>query len=154
MRNLILATAIMFGGLGTANADMVSDALANNLYSGTLQIGDSALGAIIDKGDRSDNWIETSGSAMFTYAFAKGFHKGLLDKSFGDASDKAFASIIKNYVYADEKGDIHLDQAVKVGSLNLKNSKGDYSYYITSERRINDYKGLAALLYASMELKK
>ncbi len=51
MRNLILAAVIVFGGLGCARADMVGDALANNLYAGTLQTGDSVLGAIIDKGD-------------------------------------------------------------------------------------------------------
>ncbi len=109
---------------------------------------------IINKGDQKGNWIETSASAMFTYAFAKGAHKKLLDGSFLDASDKAFNSIWKNYMYTDEKGDVHLDQAVKVGSLNIKNSKGDYDYYISCERRLDDYKGLAALLYASMELNK
>src|SRR6185295_9759567 len=30
---------------------------------------------VMDKGNLDDNWIETSGSAMFTYAFAKGYHK-------------------------------------------------------------------------------
>ncbi|HRI80693.1 MAG TPA: glycoside hydrolase family 88 protein, partial [Cyclobacteriaceae bacterium] len=45
---------------------------------------------VIDKGNLNDNWIETSGSAMFTFAFAKGYHKGLLDKSFEASSLKAF----------------------------------------------------------------
>lgn len=53
MRNLILVAAIVFGGIGYARADMVSDVMANNLYAGTLQTGDSVLGAIIDKGDRA-----------------------------------------------------------------------------------------------------
>lgn len=109
---------------------------------------------VINKGELKDNWIETSGSAMFTYAFAKGFNKGLLDKSFMEASQKAFTAIQSRYVYQDENGDVHLDQAVKVGSLNMKNSKGDYDYYISCERRLDDFKGLAAWLYASMELKK
>ncbi len=109
---------------------------------------------IINRGDRQDNWIETSASAMFTYAFAKGAHKKLLDKEFFDSSIKAYNSLLSNYMYSDEHGDVHLDQAVKVGSLNIKNSKGDYDYYINCERRLDDYKGLAALLYASMELNK
>ena len=109
---------------------------------------------VINRGSLSDNWIETSASAMFTYAFAKGYHKNLLDKTYGDAAERAYAALISNYVYADSRGDIHLDQGVKVGSLNPKNSKGDYLYYISSERRLDDYKGLAALLYASIELNK
>ncbi len=91
---------------------------------------------------------------MFTYAFAKGFNKKLLDKSYLEASEKAFNSILNNYMYTDTQGNIHLDQTVKVGSLNLKNSKGDYAYYVSCERRLDDHKGLAALLYASLELNK
>jgi len=34
---------------------------------------------------------------------------------------------------------------------DVKNSKGDYAYYVGCERRLDDYKGLAALLYASIE---
>ena len=109
---------------------------------------------IINKGDRGDNWIETSASGMFIYAFAKGNHKGLLDKSFLEVSSQAYDALLNNYVYADLKNELHLDQAVKVGSLNIKNSKGDYDYYINCERRVDDYKGLAALLYASMELNR
>ena len=36
---------------------------------------------VVDKGDRPDNWTDNSGSAMFTYAIAKGIELGLLDKN-------------------------------------------------------------------------
>ena len=78
--------------------------------------------------------------------------KGYLNKIYQTASRKAFNSLVKNYIYFDDTGRLYLDQTVKVGTLNLKNSKGDYNYYITSERRINDYKGLGALLFAAIEL--
>ena len=107
---------------------------------------------VVDKGSAEGNWIETSCSAMFTYAYAKGFRKGYLEKAYETTSRKAFDSLIKNYVYFDDAGRLYLDQTVKVGTLNIKNSKGDYNYYITSERRINDYKGLGALLFAAIEL--
>ena len=109
---------------------------------------------VTNKGHLEGNWIETSASAMFTYSFARGFHKGLLDKSYLDAAEKAYGSLMTNFAYTDHQGDIHLDQGVKVGTLNPKNSKGDYAYYISSERRLDDYKGLAAFLYASIELNK
>jgi unsaturated rhamnogalacturonyl hydrolase len=107
---------------------------------------------VIDKGSDEDNWIETSCSAMFIYAYAKGFRKGYLDKTYETASGKAFDSLIDHYIYFDDAGHLYLDQTVKVGTLNVKNSKGDYHYYVTSERRINDYKGLGALLFAAIEL--
>ena len=109
---------------------------------------------VIDKGDKSGNWIETSCSAMFAYSFAKGNHKGYLDKSFLTSAQQAYNSLLKNYVYADEKGNLHLDRTVKVGTLNPKTSKGDFQYYISTECRIDDYKGLAAFLYASIELER
>jgi unsaturated rhamnogalacturonyl hydrolase len=109
---------------------------------------------VMDKGSSAGNWIETSSSAMFVYALAKGAHNKLIDKGYLNSAEAAYRSLMKNHVYQDEKGDLHLDQAVKVGTLNIKNSKGDYDYYIGGERRLDDYKGLAAWLYASLELKK
>ncbi|HEU5291566.1 MAG TPA: glycoside hydrolase family 88 protein [Cyclobacteriaceae bacterium] len=109
---------------------------------------------VLDKGDKPGNWIETSCSAMFAYTFAKGNHKGYLDKSFLTSAQQAYDGLLKNYVYVDGKGNLHLDRTVKVGTLNPKTSKGDFQYYITTECRIDDYKGLAALLYASIELER
>ena len=107
---------------------------------------------VVDKGGEPGNWIETSSSAMFAYGFAKGYHKGLLDETYYQRARAAFDAIIKNYTWYDEEGNIYLTQTVKVGTLNQKVSKGDYAYYVSCERRVNDYKGLAALLYASMAL--
>lgn len=107
---------------------------------------------VIDKGGVPGNWFETSCSAMFAYAFAKGHRKGLLDESFRQRAQQAFDALVNDYVYFDDAGRLYFDQTVKVGTLNPKTSKGDFAYYITTERRINDYKGLGALLYASLEL--
>jgi unsaturated rhamnogalacturonyl hydrolase len=109
---------------------------------------------VIDKNDKSDNWPETSASAMFAYAFAKGYNQKYLDESFKVSAGKAYDAIVNKFLYADDHGNLHLDQTVKIGTLNPKTSKGDYKYYISTERRINDYKGLAAFLYASIELNK
>jgi unsaturated rhamnogalacturonyl hydrolase len=107
---------------------------------------------VLDKGDKPGNWIETSCSAMFAYAFAKGNHKGYLDQAFLTSAQQTYDGLLKNYIYVDEKGNLHLDRTVKVGTLNIKTSKGDFQYYITTECRIDDYKGLASFLYASIEL--
>ncbi|MBX2898459.1 MAG: glycoside hydrolase family 88 protein [Cyclobacteriaceae bacterium] len=106
---------------------------------------------VINKGNQPGNWIETSSSAMFIYAFAKGHRAGWLDKKYYDLAASAFNSLVRNYVKFDEAGRLYLDQTVKIGTLNPKGSKGDYEYYITTERRINDYKGLSPLLFASIE---
>lgn len=107
---------------------------------------------VLDRGHQPDNWIETSCSAMFAYGFAKGYNLGLLDESYRQRAQQAFQAIIADYTYYDAAGRLYLAQTVKVGTLNLKVSKGDYAYYVHCERRINDYKGLAALLYAALAL--
>lgn len=107
---------------------------------------------VVNKADHAGNWVETSASAMYAYAFAKGYNKGYLDKSYYERARKAFHSIIKNHCYFNDAGDLYLDQTVKVGTLNMEVSKGDYAYYISGERRINDFKGLSPLLYTSLEL--
>lgn len=109
---------------------------------------------VIDKGQDPDNWIETSASAMFAYAFAKASHRGYLDASYEQAAKQAYAALIANYVYIDSRQGVHLTQTVKIGTLNPKTSKGDFAYYVSTERRLDDYKGLAALLFAGMELNK
>jgi unsaturated rhamnogalacturonyl hydrolase len=107
---------------------------------------------VTNKAYEPRNWIETSGSAMFAYAFAKGYNKGILDKTYLAAAQKAFDTMTKDYIFFDDEGRIYMDGTVKIGTLNIKTSKGDLDYYVTTERRVNDYKGLGALLYLAQEL--
>lgn len=107
---------------------------------------------VLDKPGKEGNWIETSCSAMFAYAYAKGVRQGYLDASYLKVARDTYSKLIQHYVFEDGSGVLHFDQTVKIGTLNPKNSKGDYEYYIGTERRINDYKGLASLLFLSMEL--
>ena len=109
---------------------------------------------VIDKSDREDNWPETSATAMFAYAFVKGYNDRHLDVSFRDSAVRAYDALLDKFVFVDKRGGLHLDQTVKIGTLNPKTSKGDYQYYISTERRIDDYKGLASFLFASIELNR
>lgn len=109
---------------------------------------------VLDKGSRPDNWIETSCSAMFAYAFAKGAHKGYIPMDYLQQAKKAFNGLVNDYVYFDSDRRFYLTETVYVGTLNFKNSDGSYNYYINTDRRINDFKGVAAFLYLAMELEK
>ena len=50
-------------------------------------------------------------------------------------------------MYFDDSGRINLTGTVKVGTLNVEVSNGSFEYYISVDRRVNDFKGVAALLY-------
>ena len=123
-----------------------------NLANSVAHYQDSQTGLwyqVLDKGDRPDNWHETSCTAMFAYAFARGVRTGYLNDSFRERAEQAYQGLLAHYVYLDENGYFYLTDTVKVGSLS---SKADYEYYVTTERRVNDFKGVAAFLYASLEM--
>ncbi|MFA6401809.1 MAG: glycoside hydrolase family 88 protein [Salinivirgaceae bacterium] len=109
---------------------------------------------VLDKGSRPDNWIESSCSSMFGYAFAKGATKGYLPSEYLHKAEDAFNGLINDYTYFDSEGRFYLTETVYVGTLNFKNSDGSYNYYINVDRRINDFKGVAAFLYLAMALDK
>ena len=107
---------------------------------------------VIDKGNISDNWHETSCTAMIAYAYAKGSKKGYLEYEYKSLADKAFNGLKENYMFFDQDGILYLSGTVRVGTLNFNYSDGSYSYYVSVERRLNDFKGLTALFYLTLYL--
>lgn len=88
--------------------------------------------------DESDCWAETSGSAMFTFAFVTGVKNGWLDaKEYAPAARKAWMALVS---YIDEKGAV---KEVCVGT----NKKNDKQYYYDRPRRTGDYHGQAPYLW-------
>jgi unsaturated rhamnogalacturonyl hydrolase len=59
---------------------------------------------VLNHGGRKGNYLEGSGSAMYTYVFAKGARLGYLDKKYRDIANSAFDGIIKNLITVNEKG--------------------------------------------------
>ena len=107
---------------------------------------------VVDKIEKPGNWIETSCSAMYAYAFAKGNKNGYLPDEYMEKAKTAFNALIDGYVYFDDNHHFYLTRTVKVGTLNTKHSDGSYDYYINVDCRINDFKGTNAFLYLAMEL--
>ncbi|NLP10538.1 glycoside hydrolase family 88 protein [bacterium] len=109
---------------------------------------------VVDRGDHTANWHETSCSAMFSYALARSVHQGYLPKKYLKNAEKAFQGLCRHHVYFDEQGLFYLTGTVKVGTLNFASSQGDFEYYVNTDRRINDFKGVAAFLFAALELNR
>lgn len=95
--------------------------------------------------DEPDFWVETSGSAMFTYAFITGVKHGWLDaEEYAPAARKAWLALIP---YINEQGDI---SEVCVGT----NKKNDKQYYYDRPRITGDYHGQAPFLWCAFALKE
>lgn len=93
--------------------------------------------------DRPDCWPETSGSAMFTYAFITGVKEGWLDAAkYAPAARKAWLALV---TYIDERNNV---TEVCIGT-GKKNSK---QYYYDRPRLAGDFHGQAPYLWCAYAL--
>ena len=110
---------------------------------------------VLNQGGREGNYLEGSGSAMYTYVFAKGVHKGYLDKKYLSIANEAFDGIIKELVSVDQKGLVMIHNIC--GGCGLGGNPyrdGSYEYYINEKRIDNDTKGVAPFILAALELER
>jgi unsaturated rhamnogalacturonyl hydrolase len=110
---------------------------------------------IIDLPDRAPNYLEASGSAMFTYAFAKGANKGYLNKKFLRFAKESFDGMLKEFVTIDGKGLVNLNNTCQGAGLGGNPYRdGTFEYYMGEKKRTNDYKGYGPFLLAAIELER
>jgi unsaturated rhamnogalacturonyl hydrolase len=108
---------------------------------------------VLNQGGREGNYLEGSGSAMYAYAFARGAHKGYLEKKYLDISNSAFDGILKELITVDNKGLITMHNIC--GGCGLGGNPyrdGSYEYYVNEKRIDNDTKGVAPFIMAAIEL--
>lgn len=64
------------------------------------------------------NYIESSATAMFTYAYLKGIRTGLLEKSYMDTAVKAWDLMLDDFIQYEANGTLSWTGTVEVGSLS------------------------------------
>lgn len=119
-----------------------------------LQYDDSMKGTSCN----ISNYLESSASSMFTYAFYKGIRLGILDKNtYSPIADKAYKGLIETFVVEEPNGKIKLIQSCESAGLS-GSRKGDANYYLCgSDVTIhNDTEGkvLGPFIMASLEYEK
>ena len=108
---------------------------------------------ILDRPGAKGNYLEASASSMFVYTLAKGVRNGYLPKSYGQAAEKAYASILKKFITKEADGKTNLQGTVSVSGLGGSPYRdGSYEYYIGEKVVPNDPKGVGAFLLASDEM--
>ena len=109
---------------------------------------------VVDKINEAGNWPETSGTAMFAYALKRAVKDGYIDASYQENARKAYEGLKQNMLFVDENNNVHLLGTVKVGTLNPSSSDGSFNYYISTERRLDDLKGVSPFLALALEFEK
>ena len=109
---------------------------------------------VVDKGSMEGNYIETSGSLMFIYAYAKGVNKGYLKNNYLQLAEVSFISLQNKFI-THKNGSFNLTNVCAGAGLGgTPYRDGSYNYYIHESTRLNDFKGYGPLLLASIEIEK
>ncbi|KAJ7267408.1 glycoside hydrolase family 105 protein [Mycena rebaudengoi] len=109
---------------------------------------------VITQPGRAKNYFESSGTAMFTYSLLKAVRLGFVSDSDGSivaAAKKAYNYAVANWVVPNSDGTMGWINTVHVGSLD---TTGTFEYYVAQSVPLNDLKGVAAFVLASLEFEK
>ena len=129
---------------------------------------------VMDSPSREGNYLESTCSAMFTYALLKAYRKGYVGEKYRDAGIKAYKGIINKFIKVHPDKTISLTECCSVAGLgpaetpeviaamkkiNPKGSvkenrrrDGSYAYYLSEPIRYNDAKGVGPFIWASLEM--
>lgn len=109
---------------------------------------------VLDQGGRADNYLESSGSAMFVYALAKGVRLGVLDAAWMQVAKKGFDGLITQRIHRNGDGTISLTHVCTTAGLGYGRD-GSYDYYVhQTEYADDDGKGVGPFILAAMEMER
>ena len=130
--------------------------ILNRYAEALVKVQDTSTGLwwqVLDKGNEKGNYLEASASSMFVYTLAKGVRLGYIDNKYLVAARKAYAGIIKNFIFTDTEGFTHLNHICQVAGLGGNPYRdGSYDYYISEPIVTDDPKGLGACVMAAVEM--
>ncbi|MDA3854420.1 MAG: glycoside hydrolase family 88 protein [Bacteroidales bacterium] len=131
-------------------------AILNTTCDALLKVRDanSALWyQVLDQGSREGNYLEGSGSAMFSYVFAKGAKNGYLPAEYTAYAKETFQGIVTYLITEYPDGRIEMkDICGGCGLGGTPYRDGSFKYYIEETKVINDTKGVAPFILAALEL--
>lgn len=131
-------------------------AILHRLASAIVEFQDTESGVwyqVMDLGQRSGNYLESSASCMFVYALLKAVRKGYIDSSFRNAGRLGYRGILSQFIEVDSAGLVNINKACAVAGLGGDPYRdGSYDYYINTEIRSNDPKAVGPFILASLEM--
>lgn len=109
---------------------------------------------LVNLGGMDKNYLETSGSAIFSYAILKGVRLGYLPESYKEFGKRAFEGICKTYLHLEE-GNMSLGGICLVAGLGGNGRRsGTFDYYMSEPVVKDDAKGVGPFLLAYTEMKR
>ena len=108
---------------------------------------------VVDKKDFPGNYLETSGTALISYAILKAVRLGFISPKYASMGEKAFTGIMDRYLSKNEDGTLKLGGICLVAGLGGKTRRdGSVEYYLSEPVVENEAKGVAPFLLAYTEM--
>jgi rhamnogalacturonyl hydrolase YesR len=109
---------------------------------------------VLDSPGREGNYLESTCSAMFTYAYLRAAREGYAVPESIDPK-ALYEALVKRFIREDEDGTLNLTDCCAVAGLGGKeNRSGTFEYYINEKIVENDPKGVGPFIWASLEYEK
>ncbi|RED46763.1 unsaturated rhamnogalacturonyl hydrolase [Winogradskyella eximia] len=110
---------------------------------------------VLNLPEREGNYLEATGTSMFTYTLAKGVNKGYLPNTYLENANKAFQGSLDLFITVEDNGVVNLNKCCGVAGLGGDPYRdGTFEYYIGEIIRSNDPKGTGPFIMAALELNK
>ncbi len=130
--------------------------LLEDLAPAIARVQDPATGLwyqVLDQPSRAGNYLETSASAMFVYALARGANRGWLPPAYRDVAQRGFDGLVREKLKTNADGTLSLTGICQVAGLGGKQQRdGSFDYYIHEPVVADDYKGVGPFIMAALEL--
>ena len=127
--------------------------IESDLLKALARVQDKETGMwynVLDKPKEKGNWIESSCTHLFVYAYAKAIRLGAVEEDeFSEILEKAYKGSIDR-LYLDEDGYLVIDD-VCIGTCI---DEGTYEHYISRERIKNDLHGAGAFILMCAEMQR
>lgn len=106
-----------------------------------------------DRPGEEGNYLESTCSAMYCFAMAKGARLGVLAPEYNDKAQEVMNGLLAHKIRRNEDGTLSLTDCCAVAGLGGNPYRdGTYDYYIHELIRDDDPKGVAPLILAALEL--
>jgi len=110
---------------------------------------------VLNMPERKGNYLEATGTSMFTYLLAKGANQGYISKEYLNNAQKGFDGIVAQFITIEDNGVINLTKCCGVAGLGGDPYRdGSFDYYVNEIIRSNDPKGTGPFMFAALELNK
>ena len=105
--------------------------------------------------DRTGNYLESSGTCMFAYAFAKGAQKGYLSKEYLTIANTVFDGIVKEFITVEPNGLVNINKICKSAGLGGNPYRdGSFEYYMSEPVVTNNLHGTGPFILAANQLNR